>query len=483
MIRFPRTWRLACLALTLLLPAPIRAQNALLDAYPPHGELAVTAGGRPLHVWRGQVSTETTFRPRPHRNQTTEVGFVVVELGEPMEFEVRVARPALTAVAIKPDRHGVAATVSGNTVRFRLDRPGNYIVELNQSAFDHLYVFANAPEKDAPRPKDPKVIYFGPGLHRPGVIELTQDGQTVYLAEGAVVRARIRAKDRRNIAIRGRGILDAVDEPDRANPILIESCENVRISDLVILNARGWTVRLNDSRRLHLEGLRQICSHQNSDGIDPLNCEDVVIRNTFQRVYDDAIVVKTMNGGSSRRILAEGCILICDHATPLKVGANEMLGKEVRDVTFRDCDILYSCATGHLSIMNHGTAAISNVRFEDIRIENSRVNLMGVKSGLREMGLHLFLVYVTNKNVYAARSGEAFTPGSVRGVVFRNISYHGDPGAGVPLLSRVEGLGETHLVEDVLFENIVLNGTVVTDGAAAGFRINNFARNVRFHAP
>lgn len=465
--------------------APARADGAepaaeLLAAYPSHPDFQVTVDGRPMHVWRGTVSTETMFHPRPYHNRTKEVGFVTFDLARPVEIEVRVTHPALKQVAIKPDRIGITPSVQGDTIRFRLERPANFIVELNGSAFDHLYIFANPPEKDAPSPGDPNVIYFGPGLHRTGLINVKQDGQTVYLAAGAVVRGRILVRDRHHVVLRGRGILDAIDEPDRANPVLIDRSSDVRIEDIVILNSRGWTVRLDDSRRLQIENIREICSHQNSDGIDPLNCEDVVIRNTFQRVYDDAIVIKTQRGGASRRILAEGCVLIGDHATPLKIGANEMMGTEVSDVTFRDCDILHSCATGYLAIKNQGTAAVSRVRFEDIRIEGSRVNFGGVQNGTRKQGIYLFLVFVKDTNVYARKKGEAFTPGSVRDVVFRNVTYRSGDADGGVYLSRIEGLNDQHRVSNVLFDHVIVNGQPLADGRAAGFETNAFADGIRF---
>jgi|GEM_PF-2649630 len=57
-----------------------------------------------------------------------------------------------------------------------------------------LLLFADAPETEIPDPDDPKVHYYGPGLHRAGVIEL-HDGETLYLAPGAVVEGGICAQN------------------------------------------------------------------------------------------------------------------------------------------------------------------------------------------------------------------------------------------------------------------------------------------------
>lgn len=475
------------LALTVYLPlalAGLTARGAAaagtMEGYAPHPDFTVTAGGRPLHVWRGRVSTETRFLPRPHQNATHEVAFVIFDLEAPMEVTVQVAQPAVGQVAIKPDRAGIQPVVEGQVIRIPLERAGNFIVELNQSAFDHLYIFANAPETQVPRKGDRGVRYFGPGVHEAGLINDLEDNQTVYLAPGAVVRGRLHLRDKRGIRICGRGILDAAGEPDRSNPILLDRCEDVRIEDIVILNARGWTVRLNESRRLAVENIRIICSHQNSDGIDPLNCEDVTIRHAFIRNYDDGVVIKAMRGGSSRRILTEGCLIITDHATSLKIGANETMGEEIRDVVFRDCDILHSCAVHHLAVMDQGTAAIANVRFEDIRIENGRVNFMGVKSGARKAAVCLVEIILRDRNVYATQAGESFIPGSIRDVVFKNITYTHTVGEGAAYSNRIEGLNGQHRVANVTFENFQINGRTVLNAIDGYFEINPFVDNVRF---
>ena len=51
-------------------------------------------------------------------------------------------------------------------------------------AFD---VTGKTMEEDKPNPDDPKVRYFGPGIHRPGLIDL-QSGETVYVAGGRAER-------------------------------------------------------------------------------------------------------------------------------------------------------------------------------------------------------------------------------------------------------------------------------------------------------
>ena len=58
-----------------------------------------------------------------------------------------------------------------------------------------------------PKAGDPNVLYFGPGVHRPGKIEL-KSGETVYIAGGAVVYTAIGGRGVSGVRILGRGIID-----------------------------------------------------------------------------------------------------------------------------------------------------------------------------------------------------------------------------------------------------------------------------------
>ena len=62
--------------------------------------------------------------------------------------------------------------MEGDTLTFTLTQPRNLSIEVNGEIFDNLQLFANPLETDRPDPRDPDVIYFGPGVH-----ELTMDSR------------------------------------------------------------------------------------------------------------------------------------------------------------------------------------------------------------------------------------------------------------------------------------------------------------------
>jgi len=162
------------------------------DIYPQPAEepaatdCALTVGGRPVFAYqaRGSTCPFSQVWPGYQRplDQTENASFASWDMAAPVEVAVTSARPVQT-VRIRPQAAGIVTQVEGDTIRFTIAKPGQYTVEVN-GAHRALHLFANPPEEVAPDPRDPRVIYFGPGLHCPGLMRL-RSGQTVYLADDA----------------------------------------------------------------------------------------------------------------------------------------------------------------------------------------------------------------------------------------------------------------------------------------------------------
>ena len=88
----------------------------------------------------------------------------------PVTVEV-IPKRTFKSVAVRPSSRGIQPAVQGQRITFQLSRPGQLTVELD-GPHHALHLFADPPEAEAPKPGDPNVLYFGPGVHRPGKIEL-----------------------------------------------------------------------------------------------------------------------------------------------------------------------------------------------------------------------------------------------------------------------------------------------------------------------
>ncbi len=89
---------------------------------------------------------------------------------------------------IRPRSRNIEATVNGSEITFTISGPQKLYIEINN--LPHLAIFANPLEINPHKKGDPGVIYYGPGVHNPGRINLVSN-MTMYIAGGAVVNAEI----------------------------------------------------------------------------------------------------------------------------------------------------------------------------------------------------------------------------------------------------------------------------------------------------
>ena len=160
------------------------------------------------------------------------------------KVEVRItSKRSLRDTVIRPARPDVKLSVEDDhTLILSLPGPRKLSIEPDGKK-GPLLLFANPREKGTPKPNKPGVIFFGPGIHTPGKIVLT-DRQTLYLAGGAVVKGGVLAQGN-NIRITGRGILDSSDYEWRKGPYNVTlgiRGTNVLVEGITIRGSSHWTI-------------------------------------------------------------------------------------------------------------------------------------------------------------------------------------------------------------------------------------------------
>jgi len=163
---------------------------------------------------------------------------------------------------------------------------------------DVLVLFGDGPDRHIPDRNDPKVRWFGPGEHDAGAIRLT-DGETLYLAPGAVVRGSVYARGR-DITVTGRGILTGEGYEKCKGPFTFftyfDHCTNLVIRGITLTEPYHWTLAVSQSRKILIDDVRLCCGNiLNDDGIDLMNASDVLVRDTFVRTQDDNVAIKGMD--------------------------------------------------------------------------------------------------------------------------------------------------------------------------------------------
>ncbi|MCL5270995.1 MAG: glycosyl hydrolase family 28 protein [bacterium] len=354
-------------------------------------------------------------------------------------------------------------------------------------------MFVDPPEQDAPRAGDPNVRYFGPGVHRPGRIEL-ESNQTVYVAGGAVVYGSIHARRASNVRILGRGIVD-VSESERGQgggAIRLEDCTDITIDGLVLRDPDVWCCSLFGCRNAEIRNIKLVgLWRYNADGIDLCNSQDIRVRDCFVRAFDDCIVLKGLRRPEGnpavvsyherpvRDIIIERCVLWNDWGRAMEIGA-ETSAPEIADVVFHDCDII---RTVHIAMdIQHGDrAVVRDIRFENIRVEGDDFNLRPRLQKARDETYTVdpqddyrpYLLYIVIGSNFYSRDRQS---GVVRNIIFKDIEVTSK----LFPPSSFRGADAEHNVIGVTIDNLRVNGRRCTSPEEARLEIHPHVSDVTF---
>ena len=383
---------------------------------------------------------------------------------------VKVTCPeAIKSAKVLPSSLGITPVIEGRNLNFGLASPKHLTIEVNGDWVGSLQLFANPPEANPPKAGDPNVVYFGPGVHEVKHLVVTNN-QTVYVAGGAVVRGVIGPEEQfqissysglrtysptfllrgTNINFRGRGIIDGSRCTTHARNLIQVQGSDINLEGVILRDSSTWNIPIRRCDRVAVRNLKLLGYRANSDGIDICSSRDVTVEGCFIRTLDDLIVVKTDKGqGESKRIVARDCVLWNEVAHALSIGAE--LRENVDDVLFSNCDVIHDKGREWtLRVYHCDSARITNVRFENLRIEESPR-----------------LISLWIDKAFWTKDAER---GHIDGVQFKDIRATADP-----VRVELKGFDETHTVENVRFENVVVNGKALT---AETVKTNAFVRNV-----
>lgn len=116
-------------------------------------------------------------------------------------------KKAFKKAVVRPLSEKITPFVSDDgSIDFTIVHEGQYVLELDGTA-EALHIFANPIKDFGISENDENVLYYGPGLHRVGQVELS-DNTTVYIDRDAIVYGSFYAIDAENIRILGNGVMD-----------------------------------------------------------------------------------------------------------------------------------------------------------------------------------------------------------------------------------------------------------------------------------
>jgi hypothetical protein len=406
--------------------------------------------------------------------------------------------PPIKELDVRPKRLGLQPAIAGNELTFALDAPANLSVEINRNLSRPLLVFACPLEAHPPQPGDPHVRYFAPGkVYDVGRLAL-QNNETIYIAGGAVVRGAILADGVSEARVMGRGILDGSD--DQKVPWALVETRNARkilVEGIVILNDRSWTVIPRHSEDIQFLNIKMIAWNNNSDGIDVVGSKRVRIANSFLRNNDDCLAVKAMGAAPDTDVagleVLDTVLWNAAAGNALEIGY-ELRTKSVRDILLRNCDVIHADGAA-MSIHNADMATVSNVRFENIWVEDAPKRLIDIAVGLSIYSADCPQKYNRGNPQRAAVPKELRSPrgawlhlpdddlqarqqqrGNIEGVWFTNIRVLDNAPASV---RQFIGYDASHGVRDVTIQGLWIGGQQILSAEAGKF-YSEFARDIRF---
>lgn len=371
------------------------------------------------------------------------------------------------SAVVRPLSKGVRSEIDGNCLLFTLDKPQKLSVEFNGDRLNNLHLFANPIISEVPDKNLPNVMYFKAGIHEPADQDTKSfhipSNTTVYLEGSAVLKGKLVCDSVENVKILGHGMLL---EPQQG--ISIAYSKNILVDGLTVINPRHYTLSGGQSTGITVRNLKSFSYQGWSDGLDFMSCSDILIDDVFMRNSDDCLAFYAHRWdfyGDCRNIRVLSSTLWADIAHPINIGThgNTETGDEVlENMLFQNIDILehdeddrdyQGCMA--INVGDHNLAR--NITFEDIRVENIQEGQL----------FHLRVMYNQKYNTGPGRG--------VKDITFRNIYCTGkyvNP-------SLIEGYDKDRTIDNILFENIVLNGKRVTSLDELNIEKKDYVNKVR----
>lgn len=266
-------------------------------------------------------------------------------------------------------------------------------------------------------------------------------------------RALLNAREATDVKISGPGTIDGQgDLMTGMNPrpflVRFQDCTDAVLEDVTLKRASMWTCHLWGSTNVLVNRITiQSNPHgANNDGIDIDGSRDVTISDCSITSGDDAVCLKATVDRPCRGIR----IIRCSMDTlwnGFKIGT-ESVG-DFEDISVTDCDFVRN-TKGGIRIYSVDGSNIRGVRLENIR--------------LRDVNLPLYIRLGSRMRAFRTGDHPRERPGSISGIVVRNVSGTAKRSQGTVLISGIPGFP----VRDVKLENLDLTVPGGDDGSKLG---------------
>lgn len=360
-----------------------------------------------------------------------------------VEVQVKSIVQDIKTFKVRPDSYGIKAKQEGNTLTFSLDRPRYISVEINGNIYQNLQLFAdNILEK--PKVKKKKdLMYFGPGVHDfKGDSIHIPSGKTVFIDNGAVIKGWLSTYGSHDVKILGHGVV----MPGHHEGIMVRYSKNVLIDGPLTTQ-----LPIGGSDSITVRNAKVMSWYGWGDGFNIFASDNVYQEHLFARTSDDCSTIyctrKNYHGGC-RNITIKDCVMWADVAHPIMIGLHSETPEDelIDNVLYDGIEILEHAENqidyqGCIGINNGDNITVKNVTFQNFNIDNIRRGM-------------LFNIRVCYNKKYCSAPGRG-----IQNITLRNIAYRGS----APNMGIIAGYDQSRMVKNVRFENLTINGKLISD--------------------
>lgn len=360
-----------------------------------------------------------------------------------VEVQVKSIAQNIRSFKVRPDSYGIKAKQEGNTLTFSFDRPRYISVEINGNIYQNLQLFAdNILEK--PKVKKKKdLMYFGPGVHDfKGDSIHIPSGKTVFIDNGAVIKGWLSTYGSRDVKILGHGIV----MPGHHEGIMVRYSKNVLIDGPLTTQ-----LPIGGSDSITVKNAKVMSWYGWGDGFNIFASNNIHQEHLFARTSDDCSTIyctrKNYHGGC-RNITIKDFVMWADVAHPIMIGLHSETPEDevIDNVLYDGIEILEHAENqidyqGCIGINNGDYITVKNVTFQNFNIDNIRRGM-------------LFNIRVCYNKKYCSAPGRG-----IQDITLRNIAYRGS----APNMGIIAGYDQSRMVKNVRFENLTINGKLISD--------------------
>lgn len=346
------------------------------------------------------------------------------------------------AAVIRPRRVAAQSERSDGWIRVCLSKPQDFMLDGYPKGSLFVYVSEHIPEPD----QATRVFRSGE-YYRESTLKIAEN-ESIYLEPGAYVEAIVRGTEAHHSSLSGFGVISGQRNGGDAERLLVlDRSHDVQVRDVILIRPTTWMLVISRCSHVAISNVREIGHVLSSDGIDIVGSTHVVVRDCTLRNGDDCIVIKSFRHETQaynvEDVLAERCLLFNDKGgSAMEIGF-ELQCDTVRNITFRDIDVLSVHGFGSVfGIHNGDGAAISNVVYEDIRVEHHYDRLISFR-------------------IVESRWSKDSKRGHISNITLENISVDKsiyNPGY---THSLIGGYDDRHTVDGVTIQNMVYGAKTV----------------------